>query len=55
VEKCVEIFTKPWAKLRISEEIAKCDGFKSSEEMREWFSQMYRSLGDEELFDVIRW
>jgi hypothetical protein len=55
VEKCLEAFTKPWGSLKFSEDMAKRDGFKSSGEMREWFNKTYRSLDDEELFDVIRW
>ena len=55
VEKCVETFTKPWGALNVSEELAKRDGFKSSTEMREWFSKTKHLPDDEELMDVIRW
>ena len=55
VEKCVETFTKPWGMLKVSEEIAKRDGFKSSTEMREWFNKTHHLPDDKDLFDVIRW
>jgi len=55
VARCVETFTEPWAKLKVSEEIAERDGFVSSSEMREWFKKTYKSPNDEDLFDVIRW
>jgi hypothetical protein len=55
LEKCVETFTKPWGVLKLSDDIAKRDGFKSSEEMREWFSETHHLPDDKELFDVIRW
>jgi hypothetical protein len=55
VAKCVETFTQPWGMLKVSEEIAKRDGFNSSKEMREWFSKTQHSPSDKELFDVIRW
>lgn len=55
MEKCVETFTKPWGILKVSEEVVKRDGFKSSIEMREWFNKTHHYPDDEELFDVIRW
>jgi hypothetical protein len=55
VERCVETFTERWGTLKDSEDIAERDGFKSSAEMREWFSKTRRLAGDGELFDVIRW
>ena len=33
--KCIETFTKPWLMLKVSEDIARLDGFKSATEMRE--------------------
>jgi hypothetical protein len=54
VAKCVETFTKPWGVLKVSEDIAKRDGFKSATEMCEWFNRS-QSLPYDELFDVIRW
>ena len=55
VEKCVETFTNSWGILKVSEDVAKLDGVKSSSEMREWFYKTYLSPDDKELFDVIRW
>ena len=55
VETCVETFTEPWGMLKVSEDIAERDGFRSSAEMREWFHKTHPLAGDEELFDVIRW
>jgi hypothetical protein len=54
--RCTETFTKPWQVLKVSEDIAKRDGFKSATNMIEWFKKS-RSLpdDDDELFDVIRW
>lgn len=53
--KCVETFTEPWRVLKVSEEIAKRDGFKSAAEMCHWFKKSKGSPADEELFDLIRW
>jgi hypothetical protein len=53
--KFVETFTKPWDFLKVSEDIAKRDGFGSSKEMREWFNSTQDLLDDKEMFDVIRW
>ena len=53
--KCIETFTKPWRELKVSEDIAKRDGFKSAAEMCHWFKKSKGSPADEELFDVIRW
>ena len=55
VEKCVETFTEPWGVLKVSEDIAKHDGFKSATEMCEWFNRTQDLPDDKELFDVIRW
>lgn len=55
VEKCVETLTKPWRILKVSEEIAERDGFKSSTEMRKWFNKTHHIPDDKEPFDVIRW
>lgn len=55
VVRCVETFTKPWGMLKVSEDVAKRDGFKSATEMGEWFNRTYCIPDDEELFDVIRW
>jgi hypothetical protein len=55
VGKCVETFTIPWGTLKVSEDFAKGDGFKSSAEIHTWFSKTYSLLKDGELFDVIRW
>jgi len=55
VEKCVETFTEPWGKLKVSEEVAKRDGFKSPAEMLEWINETHHLPDDEELFDIIRW
>ena len=53
--KCFETFTKPWRMLKVSEDIAKRDGFKSAAEMCEWFKKSQSALSDEALLDVIRW
>jgi hypothetical protein len=53
--KCVETFTKSWRVLKVSEDIAKRDGFKSATEMCEWFSRTQDLPDDKELFDFIRW
>jgi hypothetical protein len=53
--KCIETFTKPWGELKVSQDIAKRDGFKSAAEMKEWFKKSQSALSDEALFDVIRW
>jgi len=55
VDKCVEAFTEPWGTLKVSEDVARRDGFGSSAEMRNWFSKTHGKPDDEELFDVIRW
>lgn len=41
--------------LKVSDEIAKRDGFNSSKEMEEWFNKTPQSPNNKELFDVIRW
>ena len=55
VEKCIETFSKPWGMLKVSEDIAKRDGFGSSKEMSEWFIRTQDLPDDKGLFDVIRW
>jgi hypothetical protein len=55
VEKCVETFAMPFRTLKVSEDIAKRDGFESSVEMCNWLRKNHH-LSDEEIsFDIIRW
>lgn len=55
VAKCIETFRQPWAMIAGRYTIAIPDGFKSPEEMREWFQKKYGTIKPTELFDVIRW
>ncbi len=48
---CVDTYRLPWRVLKHHDLIARRDGFRNSEEMREWFHKPK----DGDVFDVIVW